>query len=81
MEYADRGVRVNAVAPGVIRTPMAERAFLRDATAAARYASMHPLGRVGEPEEVARAVVWLCSANASFTTGHILPVDGGILVS
>lgn len=80
MEYADKGVRINAVAPGVIRTPMAERAFLRDSTAAARYASMHPLGRLGEPEEVARAVVWLCSANASFTTGHILPVDGGILV-
>jgi NAD(P)-dependent dehydrogenase (short-subunit alcohol dehydrogenase family) len=81
MEYADRGVRVNAVAPAVIRTPMAERAFLRDAMVMARYAAMHPLGRLGEAEEVARAVVWLCSGHSSFTTGHILPVDGGILVS
>jgi NAD(P)-dependent dehydrogenase (short-subunit alcohol dehydrogenase family) len=80
MEYADKGVRVNAVAPGVIRTPMAERAFLRDPAIAARMIAIHPLGRLGEPEEVARAVVWLCSADASFITGHILPVDGGFLI-
>jgi NAD(P)-dependent dehydrogenase (short-subunit alcohol dehydrogenase family) len=81
IEYADKGVRINAVAPGVIRTPMAERAFRQnDPSVADRLAAAHPLGRLGEPAEVARAVVWLCSAGASFTTGHVLPVDGGFLV-
>lgn len=80
LEYADKGVRVNAVAPAVIVTPMAERAFFNDPAVAARVANMHPLGRMGTPEEVAGAVVWLCSKNASFITGHTLPVDGGFLV-
>jgi NAD(P)-dependent dehydrogenase (short-subunit alcohol dehydrogenase family) len=80
MEYADKGVRVNAVAPGVIQTPMAERAFFHDAALTARVTSMHPLGRLGTPEEVASAVVWLCSKGSSFITGHTLPVDGGFVV-
>jgi len=80
IEYADKGVRVNAVAPAVIRTPMADRTFFHDEKLTSRVTAMHPLGRLGEPEEVARAVVWLCSSNASFTTGHVLPVDGGWLV-
>lgn len=80
IEYADKGVRINAVAPGVIRTPMADRALLDDAEVASRVTAMHPLGRLGEPEEVASAVVWLCSSHASFTTGHVLPIDGGWLV-
>jgi NAD(P)-dependent dehydrogenase (short-subunit alcohol dehydrogenase family) len=80
MEYARLGVRVNAVAPGVIRTPMAERAFLQNPDIASRVTALHPMGRLGDPNEVARAVVWLCSENASFTTGHVLPVDGGFLV-
>ncbi len=80
MEYADRGVRINAVAPGVIHTPMAERAFLQVAAVAARVDAMHPLGRMGTAQEVANAVVWLCSSQASFITGHTLPVDGGFLV-
>jgi NAD(P)-dependent dehydrogenase (short-subunit alcohol dehydrogenase family) len=80
MEYADKGVRINAVAPAVIHTPMADRAFFQDAAVTARVLSMHPMGRVGLPEEVANAVVWLCSKGASFTTGHTLPVDGGFLV-
>ena len=79
LEYADKGVRINAVAPAVIHTPMAERAFFHDPTLTARVTGLHPLGRVGAPEEVANAVVWLCSKGASFTTGHTLPVDGGFL--
>ena len=81
MEYADKGVRINAVAPAVIHTPLAERAGLAmgDPQTAARVLAMHPMGRIGQPEEVAQAVLWLCSKGASFTTGHTLPVDGGYL--
>lgn len=80
MEYADKGVRINAVAPAVIQTPMADRAFLHDPAIAARVVGMHPIGRLGTAEEVANAVVWLCSKGASFITGHTLPVDGGFVV-
>jgi NAD(P)-dependent dehydrogenase (short-subunit alcohol dehydrogenase family) len=80
MEYAHKGIRVNAVAPAVIVTPMAERLFFHDAALAARVTSMHPIGRLGTAEEVANAVVWLCSKNASFITGHTLPIDGGFVV-
>ena len=80
MENAEKGVRINAVAPAVIRTPMADRAFFHDPAITAAVTGRHPMGRVGFPEEVANAVVWLCSKNASFTTGHTLPVDGGYLV-
>ncbi len=76
-EYGHYGVRVNAVCPAVIRTPMFERvveAKLVDAEAIAR---MHPVGRIGEVSEVAAAVLWLCSDAASFVTGHQLAVDGG----
>ena len=79
VEYADKGVRINAVAPAVIHTPMAERAFFQDPAIEARVTAMHPMGRIGQPEEVAQAVLWLCSKGASFTTGHTLPVDGGYL--
>ncbi len=79
LEYADQGVRINAVAPAVIHTPMADRAFFQDPGIAARVTAMHPLGRIGQPEEVAQAVLWLCSDASSFTTGHALPIDGGLL--
>ncbi len=85
MEWGGQNVRVNAVCPGVIRTPMVERAIaqgegLFGATpeeAWKRLAQVHSLGRVGEPEEVARAVLFLASDEASFVTGVALPVDGG----
>lgn len=79
LEYAESGVRINAVAPAVIHTPMAERAFMQDEKIAARLKGLHPMGRIGQPDEVAQAVLWLCSDAASFTTGHVLPVDGGLL--
>ena len=74
-------MRVNAVAPAVIETPMAERGFaLSDPEAAAKVARLHPLGRVGTPDEVASAVIWLCSSGASFTTGLTLTIDGGFMI-
>ena len=80
MEYAKQGVRVNAIAPGVVETAMTERSLGHDEKAIARTKGMHPLGRFATPEEVARAAVWLCSPAASFITGHALPVDGGYLI-
>jgi NAD(P)-dependent dehydrogenase (short-subunit alcohol dehydrogenase family) len=77
LEYAARGIRVNAVCPGVIATPMVERAFARRPEAEQLFLAGEPIGRFGTPEEVASAVVWLCSDAASFLTGVALPVDGG----
>jgi NAD(P)-dependent dehydrogenase (short-subunit alcohol dehydrogenase family) len=81
VEWADQGIRVNAVAPGTIRT---ERVLsLPDEPGGTEYIEeierMHPMGRLGEPEEVARAIAFLASDEASFITGAILPVDGGYL--
>ena len=75
-------MRINAVAPAVIHTPLAERAglALNDPATAVRVLSLHPMGCIGAPEEVANAVVWLCSKGASFRTGHPLLVDGGYLI-
>jgi NAD(P)-dependent dehydrogenase (short-subunit alcohol dehydrogenase family) len=76
LEYADRGIRVNVVAPGPILTDSLERA----GTEAQRKAAMSmPMQRVGRPEEVAAAVLWLASDDASFVTGATLPIDGGKL--
>ena len=77
LEYAPRGIRVNAVCPGVIRTPMVERFAAANPQAQTELSAAEPIGRLGEPEEVAQAVLWLCSAAASFVTGTCLPVDGG----
>jgi len=77
VEYAARGIRVNTVCPGAIRTPMVERVVESRPGMDQELVRMHPLGRIGEPVEVARAVVWLCSESASFVTGVALPVDGG----
>jgi NAD(P)-dependent dehydrogenase (short-subunit alcohol dehydrogenase family) len=74
LEYASRGIRVNVIAPGVIRTPLAEKGgeeFIK------RVTLKHPIGRIGRPEEVSSLVLWLCSDEASFVTGAIIPVDGG----
>jgi NAD(P)-dependent dehydrogenase (short-subunit alcohol dehydrogenase family) len=81
-ELAPRGIRVNAVCPGSIRTPMVEAVIggLPDPNRAwQETAALHPLGRVGSPEEVAEAIVFLASARSSFVTGTCLVVDGGLL--
>jgi len=79
LEYARAGIRVNAVCPGVIRTPMVERLFGDRPQAEARLRDLEPVGRLGTPEEVAEAVVLLCSDAASFVTGHAMSVDGGMV--
>jgi len=77
LEYSKQGVRVNAISPGVIMTPMIERVAAENKDVLGALEAMHPIGRIGSPEEVANAVVYLCSNEASFITGVILPVDGG----
>lgn len=78
LRYAAQGIRINAVCPGAIRTPMVE-AVAQEEEAARFIAAMHPMNRIGEAQEVADAVVFLCSDKASFITGHPLAVDGGYL--
>jgi NAD(P)-dependent dehydrogenase (short-subunit alcohol dehydrogenase family) len=77
LELAQRNVRVNAVCPGLIRTPLVGRAIARMPGREAMLLASEPVGRYGEPSEIAEAVVWLCSDAASFVTGHPLAVDGG----
>lgn len=77
LDYAKTGLRVNAVCPGVIRTPMIDRFTGKDKEVEKAFESMEPVGRMGEPEEVAEAVVWLCSDGATFVTGQAIAVDGG----
>ncbi len=76
MECGAKGIRVNAVGPGVIRTPLTERYF-QDAGQAQRIKDLHAMERWGEPDEVAKAILFLASEDASFCTGSILMVDGG----
>ena len=79
LEYATQGIRVNAICPGAIQTEMIDRIINDDPGAQASFRAMHPMNRMGQPEEIADAVVWLCSEQASFVTGHTLPVDGGMV--
>ncbi len=81
VEWADRGIRVNAVAPGTISTERVNQ--MREEPGGPEYLAtveaMHPMGRIGEPGEVASAILFLASDDASFITGAVLPVDGGYL--
>jgi NAD(P)-dependent dehydrogenase (short-subunit alcohol dehydrogenase family) len=77
IEYAKKKIRVNAVCPAVIDTDMFRRAYEADPRKAEFAAAMHPVGRIGKVEEIAAAVLYLCSDGAAFTTGHALAVDGG----
>jgi len=77
LEYAKQGIRVNCVCPGYIRTPLLDSLLTRRPEMAAEIVARHPIGRMGRPEEIAEAVVWLCSDATSFVTGHTMTVDGG----
>ena len=77
VEYAPRGIRINAVCPGVVETPMVADMLEGQAGAMAGIMQQQPIGRLGTADEVAAAVLWLCSSAASFVVGVALPVDGG----
>ncbi len=77
LEYAAQGIRVNSVCPGYIHTPLVQGIFDTVDGFEDQVTSRHPVGRLGEPQEIAEAVMWLSSDAASFVTGHNMPVDGG----
>jgi len=79
LEYAQKNIRVNAVCPGIIKTEMIDRFTGGTKEGIRQMEAMEPVGRMGAPEEVANAVLWLCSEQASFVTGHPLVVDGGFV--
>jgi NAD(P)-dependent dehydrogenase (short-subunit alcohol dehydrogenase family) len=77
LEYAARGIRINAVCPGTIETPMVATMMAKESITREDFLRDLPIGRLGRPEEIASAVLWLCSPGASFVVGHALVVDGG----
>ncbi|EFI52819.1 MAG: oxidoreductase [Rhizobiales bacterium 62-47] len=77
VEYAPRGIRINAICPGTIDTPMVQAMLEGQSDAMAEIMKQQPIGRLGRSEEIAAAVLWLCSPAASFVIGAALPVDGG----
>lgn len=78
IEYARKGIRINAVCPGYTLTPMAETAMKLRGELEGELEKRVPLGRLGKPEEIARAIIYLCSDSAAFILGHSLVLDGGI---
>ncbi len=79
IEYAKQGIRVNCVCPGTVHTAILDRMNAEDAGLLERASAQEEMGRVGQPEEVAECVVWLCSDSASFVNGHVMPIDGGFM--
>jgi meso-butanediol dehydrogenase / (S,S)-butanediol dehydrogenase / diacetyl reductase len=79
MRYARKGVRFNLVAPGTVRTRIWQRRLAKDPGVLERMTSLYPLGRIGEPEDIAAAIAFLASADAAWVTGTVLRVDGGVL--
>jgi NAD(P)-dependent dehydrogenase (short-subunit alcohol dehydrogenase family) len=77
LEYAARGIRINAVCPGTIETPMVADMLAKESVTTEDFQRDLPIGRLGRPEEIAAAGLWLCSDGASFVIGHALAVDGG----
>jgi NAD(P)-dependent dehydrogenase (short-subunit alcohol dehydrogenase family) len=80
LEYASKGIRINAIAPGSIRTDIFHRSTQGDPTREKQYNQAHPIGRIGEPEEVAQAALWLLSDAPDFMQGHTLMLDGGFTI-
>ena len=80
VEFADRGIRINAVCPGLVDTPLMDRIYASNPEMKAQADSWQPIGRTAQPEEIAEAVIWLCSDKASFVVGHMMTVDGGLVV-
>ncbi len=80
IEYGRKGIRINSVCPGVIRTPMLERALEREPAWEQSLVALHPIGRLGEVGDVVAAVLWLCSDDSAFVSGHQLVVDGAMTV-
>jgi NAD(P)-dependent dehydrogenase (short-subunit alcohol dehydrogenase family) len=80
IEYAAKGIRINAVCPGTIETPMVEAMLKNEPEAMQEILKQQPIGRLGKPEEIAAAVLWLCSPASSFVIGHALVVDGGFTI-
>lgn len=79
LEYATTGIRINVVCPGVIRTPMVDRFAGGSPEGEEQLMESEPIGRLGVPEEIAEAVIWLCSDAASFVLGHAMVIDGGLV--
>ena len=77
LEYARKGIRINVVCPGFIRVGLTEQAIASNPAVEGKFKALIPMGRFGEAEEVAEAVIWLCSDAASFVTGHTMLIDGG----
>lgn len=77
LDYAAAGVRINAVCPGIIETPMMDRFTEGTEEGRARVVAQEPIGRMGTPDEIADAVLWLSSESSSFVVGHAMVVDGG----
>lgn len=77
LDYAQSGIRVNAICPGGIETPMVDRAMHGDSENRRNLVAMHPMGRIGTPEEVAETILWLCSEASTFITGQTIAIDGG----
>jgi NAD(P)-dependent dehydrogenase (short-subunit alcohol dehydrogenase family) len=80
LEFATSGVRINAVCPGTTHSRMVDEWIGGDPTQEAQVAALHPIGRIADPEEIAAAVLWLCSDAASFVLGHAMAVDGGYTI-
>lgn len=80
LDYSAKGIRINAVCPGVIGTPMAEEIMRRNPSAREEFVRDIPMGRLGRPGEIAETVLWLCGPGASFVSGHALVVDGGFTI-
>jgi NAD(P)-dependent dehydrogenase (short-subunit alcohol dehydrogenase family) len=75
LDYAKQGIRINAIAPGPVETPLLAKGTGGDPHS---YASFVPMGRIGQPEDIAHPVVWLLSDEAKYVTGHTFPIDGGV---